>query len=1296
MVSRRPVSVLLVCCIVLIYALAQGVASDQTRNNSTKLQARISLETKNLDIDDKSLDGLDSSISPTPASNHSLTASDTTTTTAKPKRKKVLKKSERANRRLTNLWSMFMPSSSASNTDSDYEEATEESEALTDTSLASNHSQDPLTSENPIANLDHVGSTTSDSLDPEKHDERLVAKYSRPPRQDAGQVGGSNELTLVSPSSASQPVGWSATPLIITTTTTARPVQLITGAMVGNDTFGPAPQSDREQEDDERGVSVAPAVTGSNRTSESSSNFERWLSRIQFHDQSSLTTSPQPADATRTESGVADMRQQDIFKLAPLHQALDNSSEPKVSSFSAYKWANAMRPHRQSGQAAKKAPQTGVKGLVQRSPQQSTKTTGVLQFQRYQHPIQQHLMRQKVGIRNPSAQASTISVSTQEGASNTSLSLAQNLDMLNSLRNELGPVPNSTSGSSETGFEQSQIQSQDEILRQVTNTINFEQQLDQKSPSNGVPEAGNHKKQAEPEPGKLFKVGTSINELASEASTTAPSIAAPPNATATSPQLDLLKAKLGAGGLLDLDSKTWDLLAEKLRAQGAAPPQGLESNASSQPSWLRRPEFNLLQSANNALLAGGNLTRLASLLAGDSQKQVALEKMRELLSKHEKNKNELKSSQESMSLLLNQMMLENEAKKQNITPVGLQTSAGWTPMSQPPLKGNFLNPLPPLSPGNIVKGKGVRPPPPPFRLSHAEDNAGLLANNLANSNQYLDELAMIMGNSPANDELLAHYQQELLGLPLGELKLPLSNDDLLGNSLMAKHYAAAAGQLPPHTSKPLIASNQMATRLGHPVEQNAIKGADLNEQNRHHLSQFHRVKGSQPLQSLTQRLPPQHNAFQFPVTGGPKDHSPIMPPTHQLQPFAGAQMLAPEAALAPGGDNHTAKQVDLNSSLGSQYIVSRPQDKRPSLLINSASGLSRLTSQQRLPAHELHRAHQPDAADAGSLAASAGHGDDEFRMQRQAQQQIQQQVLAPGRTVVMIGRNPYMAVPPYPLRQIFRPPQPPIVATNSGLPPAGEQALPIRLREVSVYRPSGYESHHAFAYQASPAVAALFPGLAQPAPRTTLIRNMGPFRARFSESQLVPHQQVAPSETMARQQLALAGHHTQFPYGHSLVDAMREQYMRRGQMRRQSPSPMGPADAWPQLPSSKVPLRNRLKLRHLDLSPEDQQLIDNELDLMHLDGFVQQSGVDEEDELAMMQQHSHLVPRIDKMPPTVTLRVSRHQHQVGNKTSAPKSIGKPTRSSPRPTRTCESPAADPIVVDTTTPSWTPGTSANKT
>lgn len=73
----------------------------------------------------------------------------------------------------------------------------------------------------------------------------------------------------------------------------------------------------------------------------------------------------------------------------------------------------------------------------------------------------------------------------------------------------------------------------------------------------------------------------------------------------------------------------------------------------------------------------------------------------------------------------------------------------------------------------------------------------------------------------------------------------------------------------------------------------------------------------------------------------------------------------------------------------------------------------------------------------------------------------------------------------------------PIVAANL---PANN--LPVRFREVSIYRPFGYESHHAIAYQASPTVAALFPGLAQ-STRPSVLRHMTPFRAIQTQRGLI-------------------------------------------------------------------------------------------------------------------------------------------------------------------------------------------------
>lgn len=1427
----------LICaCLVVLRVESNQPVDGATQNgsqNATRLQARILLETKNLDIDEKSYPPSSNETSQESAARNQPTsnsvipkASNNSTSIVKTKRK--IKK-ERSNRRLSNIWSMFLPSSS-SNSDNDYEESFEGEETNGDEQVSTiggsetaNKQMPPKPAPiNPAVRQNDTASTRAGPNSAplllagaiEKHDEQLVAKYSRPPRQEGGS-GLTTQVRLPSDSSSWSSFNGSSGSMS-TGKLDSEPVQLITGALskdVGSsgpnmndivsnimNSMGSAPSNDtnkissstemeEEEENQIGGQATAKSGPATSTTSASidNNNFERWLNRIQFQEATSSTAGPQTTTASDAEKrppsefGLWNQTRQWLSAVQDANNTLNVKNIKWPSSPSIRR--DAQNSSATTGQQMQPEVSRLVEALADmnrskllfRGTQRPTKTshsdTKGGQVQRLvgstksgaqadehqaqappryqQHPFQQHLRQQQAqlvhGIKYPLAQASTISVSTQDGSSNTSLSFAPNFAMNpNSLSNEMSQVVNSSSssalmGSSDEGnsVEQSVYQSQDEILRQVTSAINAEQRLNHKSSEaahnhrhSGDPIMSNNQDQSDLDSlSKMFKVGSSNNEQTADPLApggTSTTTSAPSSTTSSKSPLDLLKASLsGAGsnsnqssvlGMDDID-KSFDLLAEKLR-QFALRQQQASTNGDNQrqqqPSWLisRKPDLMGQTSAN--------LSSLASSLAsnGGSGSSVTINQLRELLSKHERNKNELKSSQESMMLLMQQLLQanggddkSNQLDKQssshliqqrrentngnsangntqtgttlltndelnqisdelaanntrnqpdaNKPPAGV-SNIGWTPVMGPAEpNGGSHSGGPLLSPANLIKNRFKQPA---MVISQQKDNVGT-GKDFVDDEYFMNNLAMMFASSQANggdsnNEVQTDDRGQIVGLPIAilkdneEIELPQLEaaaaavaDQLNGNSqsVMRSHNNFAPRLAPPLNgvspglgqvgeqlptpaqlsqiqsilqgyspqtfNGPFAQRNPMAG-LGHSMAAPITREAQLTSVQRqspgfYQSQQLHAQM--QPLNNMASLIHESQNHHQ-------PDHSPIMAAFEQSNLNTNQPVVQNHNSIVVE-QNHVqpdlsplSEPTDANQSQTRQRNPPFNQESaRPSTLdspVDSALKVRDYTRNNGLPIsannlqqHNQQRAYPPaqEIQQQHQLNKQLPHGgqsfpaNDDFRLQRQQQQlahqQVQQHYLNQPQTNLQMQtalsdyhqsmRSPQLVQGMNQMMTDNRPlpPPPMMTSTISGGGP------PVRMREVSVYKPFGFRTHHSIAYQASPSVAAMFPGLAHPPTRPSILRHMTPFRAAYTEGQNLLRPLMPPQLAESLRQYHNHPLLNSFP----LPPEIRHPYARGGQVKRHSHQPAN-WRAWQRakLPANVYASMSKARAQHLD------------------------------------------------------------------------------------------------------------------
>ena len=1276
---------ILTCCMSLFVLLVR--AGEQTGESKVppaasttsgapanqKLQARISLESKADDIDEKSPNGVQIA-----ATNHEEARRTTPAGSgASSNQRGSVPRKRKASRRLSNIWSMFLPSSSA---DSDYEDSVEASDGAESSSggeqvaAAANSTSGAA----PIGPIDH--------RDGEKHDERLVAKYLRPPTRQDGSAG--SEPMLAS-SSGSRATGvqqqQQQSEGSQTTTGDLQPVQLITGALnrveptggqpnmndivsglmgaLGNGSSG-APNSSlssaassSEREDDEDGDERTRGARN-NATSAENSNFERWLNRIKFQE-----TSPAPVPAPPTTTTTT---QPPTSAAPPVIRRPEAS--PRPSSWPADQFAA-------DRSAAVKWPTKGHPAGIKTQPKRTLQSAPIQPYQpedgpqqgpfgAYQsqfrsnlhqsHPFQRQLRQKQAqlihGIKFPTAQASSISVSTQDqGASNTSLAFGSHyIPQLTSSIAETSqavnatPAPLSSDSSSPVNLEQSAYQSQDEILKQVTSAINFEQQLIQQKRSNELASGldahhqPNQPREGHQSPskkasggemgpvqggGRLFKVGSSLEELAQQG----PAVVPADRATGVG------SGQAGLIGPEDID-KSFDLLAEKVR-QLAGQQQLLQNG--SQPSWLRPPQSDLASNLTQLVAGLGN----EQLLRQRGQ-QLSLEQIRDLLNKHERTRNELKSSQESMAQLVRQLMQMRSnssqssgerAQLQAPDPLGGPTAAanlignaepatggeqgqrvlaasnfGWTPLDRPAaVQQQHLVGGAPISPANMVKQRLQHHPAamrPPSQLADSAVGVG----------------ADPAGADYFNQLMLAHQdeqsQQRLIGLPIAILEDDSSRPLELSPGQIEEAARLAAEQLagptarrpdkPPH----LRPADEFVARLApSQVAQSRLQNASPGQ-----LGQVHK---------LLQTSSPQAFVGQTAGPGGELINR--APPVGSQQ--ANLMRLEKLASLLPpnepsGGHSEQQQQVSSGLHVAGSNPVDRPAGDRDGATPNALTG-------------------------------------DEFRIHMQSQQR-QQPLEQPQPAVVQqqVFRHHYGQVPrPAGFLHDLGPliqglPRGPLVATTSLAGP------PMKLREVSLYRPFGFRSHHAISYQASPALAAAFPQFlpttATTSGRPSILRHMTPVRAALSEGRglLGPLVSQQLLDHLDRQQYQYPTHNSM---GTTLpIPPMRQRAFLAGSgplhhplKRRQSskqPEEGRPIDSWPMEVQDKFGnslAQSRMRMRHMEPADDElsHQLIEDP-DLLHgthIEEEIKYIPLNEDDRHLLIEEvERHLLPPL------------RSQHQV--------------------------------------------------
>lgn len=1250
--SWPKLAAILTCCTIVVI-ISTSTASSATNKTS---KARISLQTNSFDIDQNDQ---------SPISDE---ASQSVGAETNSNKRRDTKKSSR---RLSNIWSMFLPGSS-SNADSDYEDSVESS------SSADESGADQSASDAVLAN------TTN-----------LVVTHNDPPRFIEPNRSHSNGDMMAS--SSGQQVRSGSPPPTTTTpapgnqsSVTDQPVQLITGALSAfesaNSTNQPAKSTTEREAEDEQDETKANQTVGPT-TNTKSNNFERWLNRIKFKQED--TTTPTTAPTTTTT-----MRPRD----PPM------ATRPLRASPA---WHLKQIPDRGGTKTRQPTDETaeGVKGMPRRTLSAQQEAAGRFKFQA--HPFQQQMRQQQAqlihGIKYPAAQASTISVSTQDGASNTSLSFGSHfhIPQLGSLTNaitETSQAINSTSAPATNSqpesnqIEQSAYQSQDEILRQVTSAINFEQQLiqqkrqhqnhkpaaDDDHQHNGTSDNNHNNNEGDSQSSRLFKVGSSLSELfdPTTTSTTPASQQSTTNSNNLTP-MELLKANLSTNntqtvGTEDLD-KNFDLLADKVRLLASQNQQ--QPNGTNLPSWLRP------QAAQAKELLSGNLTRL---LTGNSQaqQQLNLDQLRELVNRHERTKNELKSSQESMEQLMRQLahlktdnhtMIKftqtgGDSHKQSGEPnqPSSVTNIGWTPVGRPPNQQLLLsaNQQPPLRSHQL-----------PMRISQMSDNIALNNDDIAGDDYFANNLAIMLANQGSNNHLEGHdMSQKIIGLPIAFVKddeIELSPGQIEEAARMAaEQLGVAPHQPPPGRSPPLAPSLQMnrpnnkfVQRLAPPNQQPPRPLVNQHHQDGAQLNHVQKLLQSSSPQTFTGMQQNAHNLMQMnnklasliPHEAPGMNHEQSMvgfePATNQI-----AEVNEPEGGtrLAQvANTQQTSNLVDSNDNQNSKQPPSAPklnkqQENDTNLINNRNSNQNNPTGRQTvgsfLPNQQMIST-RPTNSDTQTLGLHRQALQSGPMFEPLARNLIGQY----GQLPHPVGGSFIQGISPF-----IQPHRPLLTTTMSA---SGGAGPPLKLREVSLYRPFGFRGHHAVSYQPSPAVSAMFHGAQSQPGRPSILRHMTPIRAGLSESQrllspFIPHQLM--------EHLSHNRHHLhQYP-SHTPMGTLPIPPMRHGggggaglffpagghqQLRRQS-NPRASNTRHHHLAGHEAGPRDhyaatKIRVRHLDASHEPEELdeeakilIENEPSTQHLGGLKYISLPDEMAPDAFegeLEQHILQVPIEDKI-----------------------------------------------------------------
>jgi hypothetical protein len=765
-------------------------------------------------------------------------------------------------------------------------------------------------------------------------------------------------------------------------TSSSRPV--IAASVDSN--LSPSNETEPEQE-----LPSSASGTTSNGSQENA-NFERWLSKIMGSDTRSPNSGLEREQPRPTSSGGGARGVQAAANSDPKGDrrqlASDSSSgangKDKVetnNSDNGLKWSSSPISARRVGSNSsnvelgdgrlpiQSAHQSagGVKGHPKRATQPSHRTQqqqavldvgGRLKYQ--SHPFQEQIRQQQAqlihGIKYPHGQASTISVSTVDGASNTSLAFgAHYIPQINPPNaggnQETSQVVNSTqaphnhsaathsSGTSanttnadlsvNTGLsDTSGYQSQDEILRQVTSAINFEQQqlMSQQRRSNGQQQQQQQQveivsQQGDNDENDMYMTPDGASRLqksgSSQTNKTIPNDGGGSGSSIESilKAIGNFNAPPGSGqnqsqntvSSGDID-KSFELLAEKVRQLASQQQQlqqlqqqqsnqfnllgggaSLNRNESQQPSWLRAQQA--LASLNNGerlaelMKQSGNLTNLAGAIGKQNQgqqQQLSLEQVRDLLQKHETTKDELKRSQESMLTLMRQIM---------------QLKMGADPARQANASSS-----------------------PPDLPSHQRQQLS------GNDELYqLNQMSNLLGN---NDEALPGGGQQSPATNVSNLGwAPLMATDRQIQLQQASRGRTSGNKLPnDNTFAPQSPANLMKNKVRFP---NQHLQQHHHHHHHHHQNQHHHQDQHQP-NNIGLVLNPQHisleqtNDLDQQIVGLPialLNNEEIELSHHQLE--EAARIAAEQLGVIPSSGSNLSKHPDGLQSLAHNSV--RPQ-----------------------------------------------------------------------------------------------------------------------------------------------------------------------------------------------------------------------------------------------------------------------------------------------------------------------------------------------------------------------------------
>lgn len=969
---------------------SQAVSENKNILNETKFQAKISLKSNNLDIDPRYANLI---------KNDQINVNST----ARGRNEK-----QKSSRGLSNIWSMLIPGSSKTE---DYDDSFD-SEVEQSSNLEPGEVNRGSDGENHKSN--EVIAPDSSHVEPMKAQTNLSsseAKIEHEDREDSNRTSEkfSTGSLIEDPNGASQNIA------DMMHTTRAESVN-------GTSLNGRGEVDSNQKVYNSTRVIVTPE----------SNNFDRWLNKIQFQEHSRPKQEAMNEEDQQIDSNKNFRMKTDISKiaeaLADLRSKRQQSQNKASVSSSEVKGGNM----RKAGTVIRN-PHGNGSGKFQRA---GTHRDPMSNGHPFQHQMIQHQAQLIHGIKYPIAQDSLISVSAQDGASNTSLSFTQNIPSTNSaiFGTEISQIVNNTSEpQTSSGLQldtsdqrdtskDPSYPSQDEILRQVTSAINIDQQLNNHSPAEG---SRNHRQQGEvvlnsttPSPSDID--ASRLNEIAKLFKQEGPmseqtQTSTPPSSRLT--QAETVKVKSGdrrATDTIIADRANPDdnisLLADKLRLlamQQQEQQKSLSSNNSTVPSWLQRP-LKPLVSLNETI----SNEKIAWLLANNNNKQTdnklkdpQVDRVTSLLQqlakfeKVQKNSSTLANENgEAQTGDQNQFQdNENPETTQEENP-----NLGWTPLKQP------MSTSAPVSPANLMKNRLNLP--------------GKLRNSIRDDDR------------------------ENQGVT--EKRIPVSLTIPIVSTIGDDDFELTQAQL---EAAALNAMNQLGGNSGLNNNQLIMRNIHSNRQNQ----------------------PRRNNEAQ----------------THHIGQVVGMMPISPSAQLIPevsslGNSDGIRSNFEAN--------VNQFSDSQPTLDLENASKMPNGFNQGQHTQVGLHKS----PSEANRFDNSIPQRPSNQYIQPQSGQQMAQ---GPAAQVQMHQSNP-VVVPPYYSNSQQMNSKPSIGSSHMVTTITRGGGPPIRLREFSLYRPFGFNSHHAITYQPSPTIASLFPGLNNPN-RPTFLRNIRPLRSKFSESQ---------------------------------------------------------------------------------------------------------------------------------------------------------------------------------------------------